>query len=369
MKSNPMSTPGTSTKVPLETPGVSSAAKRTPTRSAASIAERLLQRKYRALIRKHLGSVLDRLFADFTGLHFHIAWLSPLAAGQELRKLPGGCSACCRLSGSRLLPNCRACGPHHLAVALESERGHGFTCPLGVRNYWLPIRLREETLGVAYLQALELPCSEADGGKRSGREVADQLKRAGATVLSRLKFLRARRLLQFIVGQVQTASVNDLQQADLDRAGRVVVALEREQSRLHNTLQRYLPGAPELPRRSGLETRPEQIVHGLLERIELGFAKPLTLRALARDLKMNAAYLSALFSRVVGMPFKTYLTDLRVQKAKGLLGDCAKTSTEVAFAVGYTSEERFRSVFRKATGLSPKVWRETMRISVSAPGA
>jgi len=95
----------------------------------------------------------------------------------------------------------------------------------------------------------------------------------------------------------------------------------------------------------------------------------IALPAIARDLKMNAAYLSALFSRVVGIPFKTYLTDLRVQKAKGLLGDCAKTSTEVAFAVGYTSEERFRSVFRKATGLSPKVWRETMRISVPAPGA
>lgn len=364
-----MSTPGSSTKVPVKTTGVSSTTRKLPGNSPASHRERLLQTKYRALVRKHLGKMLGGLFADFTGLRFHIAWISPLAAGGVARTLPSGCSVCCRLSRSRLVPHCRSCGPHHLAVALASDRGHGFTCRLGVRNYWLRIRVRDETPGIACLQALEHGPARGPGRPGSSPAARARLERAGAIVISHLKFIRAARFLRYLVQQVQIASLNDLRKADLDRAGRVVVALEREQSRLHDTLQRYLPGAPELPRLSGLETRPEQIVHGLLERIELGFTKPLTLRALARDLKMNAAYLSALFSRVVGIPFKTYLSDLRVQKAKGLLGDCAKTSTEVAFAVGYASERRFRSVFRKATGLSPRAWRETMRISVSAPGA
>ena len=76
---------------------------------------------------------------------------------------------------------------------------------------------------------------------------------------------------------------------------------------------------------------------------------------------MNAAYLSALFSHAVGMPFKTYLTEVRLEKARELLGDPAKSISEVAAAVGYASENRFRSVFKKLTGLSPRMWRETFR--------
>jgi two-component system response regulator YesN len=63
---------------------------------------------------------------------------------------------------------------------------------------------------------------------------------------------------------------------------------------------------------------------------------------------------------MIGIPFKSYLTELRLRKAKELLGDSGKAVSDVAFAVGYASEERFRSAFKKATGLSPRTWRETM---------
>jgi len=47
---------------------------------------------------------------------------------------------------------------------------------------------------------------------------------------------------------------------------------------------------------------------------------------------MNAAYLSDLFSRAVGVPFKAYLTELRLTKARELLGDPAQTAAEVAYS-------------------------------------
>jgi two-component system response regulator YesN len=84
---------------------------------------------------------------------------------------------------------------------------------------------------------------------------------------------------------------------------------------------------------------------------------------------MNAAYLSALFSRTVGIPFKAYLTERRLQKAKELLGNPVKRTSEIAFAVGYSGEERFRCAFKKATGLCPKVWRETMQVTPPTSGA
>jgi AraC-like DNA-binding protein len=323
---------------------------------------RLLQRKYQELVRKHLSHMLEKLFAEFTGLHFHIAWTVALPEGGDAMSLPTGCSVCCRLSGSPLLPECRICGPHHLAVTKKSSRGHGFTCRLGVRNYWLRITVRNEMLGIAYLQALEhavvqLPTQEGSGYGPRPRP------RPGAKILSRVQFTRAARLLRFVVQHLQTASLSDLRKADLSSAGRAVVALEREQARLHKTPHRHLPGTLQTVRQSGSESRPEQIVHRLLERIESDYAKPITLQTLANDLGRNGAYLSTLFSHAIGIPFKTYLTELRLQNAKELLGDSAKTASEVALAVGYSSEERFRSAFKKATGLSPKTWRETMQVT------
>ncbi|MGD0262708.1 MAG: AraC family transcriptional regulator [Verrucomicrobiota bacterium] len=314
------------------------------------------------MIHKHLGKLLDTLFAEFTGVHFHIAWTPASPRHWDAHTLPTGCSVCCRLTGSPLLPLCRTCGPRQLARTLSAaDDGHRFTCHLGVRNYWIPIQVRDETLGIAYLQALENPAARPPARKRSARAARARLRRAGARVLNRLKFARAARFLRHIVQHVQTATLSDLHKADLTSAGRAVLALEKEQARLHLALKRHLPPAPQAPRRSGPESNAQQLVHHLLERLELDYAKPITLQHYARELGMNAAYLSDLFSRALGVPFKSYLTDLRLEKARALLGDPARSVSDVAYAVGYASENRFRFAFKQATGLSPRLWRETMQ--------
>jgi two-component system response regulator YesN len=78
-------------------------------------------------------------------------------------------------------------------------------------------------------------------------------------------------------------------------------------------------------------------------------------------LKRNAAYLSDLFSHAVGLPFKAYLTELRLEKAKELLVDPKYNVNEVAQAVGYAGADRFRLAFKQHTGLAPSRWREMMR--------
>lgn len=324
----------------------------------------LLQRKYRDLIRKHLGKFLAPLFAEFTGVHFHIAWTPALPELWDAQTLPTGCSVCCRLTGSPLLPDCRICGQKQLTRALGADgAGHRFTCRLGVRNYWVPIRVRGETLGLAYLQALAHSIVQTPARKRSVRAARRRFDRAEARVLGRPQFSRSARFLQLIVQHVQTASLADLRKADLTSAACVVVALEKEQARLHETLQRHFPPTPQVLHRSRPESHVEQIVHRLLDYTEQNYRKPITLQHCADKLGMNPAYLSDLFSSAVGVPFKAYLTKLRLEKAKELLGDPAKTASEVAYAVGYASENRFRIAFKKAIGLPPKIWRETLRMS------
>lgn len=322
--------------------------------------EQLLQSKYRALTRRNLGPFFDRLFAEFTGLHFHIAWAPAGSHDWETRTLPTGCSVCCRLNGAPRLKACHHCGPRRLARALHADgKGHRFHCHLGVRNYWIPMRVRGVTFAIAYLQALS--------GRPAGRRASKRAGHAKTKVVPAAEFLRAGRLLRLIVQHVQTLDLAELRQAELSNAGRAVLTLEKEQARLQEVLQRHLPIRPEIARRSGPESHADQVVQSLMERIERDYATPITLRHCAGLLGLNAAYLSALFSRTVGLPFKTYLTEVRLERAKALLGDPAKNVSEVAAAVGYASENRFRIAFKKANGLAPKLWRETMQTTPLPP--
>jgi AraC-like DNA-binding protein len=318
--------------------------------------EQLLQSKYRALTRRNLGPFFDRLFAEFTGLHFHIAWAPAGSHDWETRTLPTGCSVCCRLNGASRLKACHHCGPRQLARALHADgKGHRFRCHLGVRNYWIPMRVRGVTVAIAYLQA-STARPESRAPKRAGH--------VETKVVPAAEFFRAGRLLRLIVQHVQTLDLAELRQAELSNADRAVLTLEKEQARLQEVLQRHLPIRPEVARRSGPESHADQVVQNLMKRIEQDYGTPLTLRQCAGLLGLNAAYLSALFSRAVGVPFKTYLTEVRLERAKALLDVSAKNLSEVAAAVGYASENRFRIAFKKANGLSPKLWRETMQANL-----
>ncbi len=158
-----------------------------------------------------------------------------------------------------------------------------------------------------------------------------------------------------MVHYAQTLDLAELRQADLNSARHAVTALESERRRLREELGRMMPaeaGTPNggTPNASGPENRTDQVAHAALAIVHRQYAQPLTLKLCARRLGLNAACLSALLSRAVGVPFKAYLTELRLQKARELLADPNRHVSEVAGAVGYSSDNRFRLAFKKATG-------------------
>lgn len=181
--------------------------------------------------------------------------------------------------------------------------------------------------------------------------------------MSRLKFARAAQFLQLIVQHLQTSSLADLQKQDLGNVQRVLRVFENVQKRLRKKLNGLMPAVREAPPVAQLESRPERMVRAVLDRIQKDYARSLTLRKCAADLRVNAAYLSHLFSHAVGVPFKTSLTEVRVEKARELLGDPAKNISQVASAVGYAGVRRFRTAFKSVTGISPKLWRETLQMN------
>jgi AraC-like DNA-binding protein len=326
--------------------------------------KRLACSKYRELARKQLRKLFGELFTEFTGLHFHITWTQTATSDWNARPLPTDCSHSCRLSGAPRSKECQSCRPKQIARALGTNgNSHHFTCGHGVRNYWLPIRLRGETFGLAYLQARAHSASRFRARKRLPRRLHPPPHREDAKAMGRLKFEQAVRLLHLFVQHLQTSSLADLQQEELANVQRALRVFKNDQKRLRKKLHGLMPAFREELPVAQLESRPEQLAHAVLDRIHHDYARPLTLRQCAGDLRVNPAYLSYLFSCSVGLPFKTCLTEIRIEKARELLSDPARSISEVASDVGYASENRFRIAFKRVTGYPPRVWRETLQVN------
>lgn len=88
------------------------------------------------------------------------------------------------------------------------------------------------------------------------------------------------------------------------------------------------------------------------------FAEPVSLDQLARMLHVSPFYLSHVFSRESDFSLFTYLTNLRMRRARALLQAGTGNVTDVAHAVGYEDEGYFSKVFRKYFGVPPRDLRD-----------
>lgn len=92
------------------------------------------------------------------------------------------------------------------------------------------------------------------------------------------------------------------------------------------------------------------------------FGEPgLSLTILCRALAVSKSYFSPMFKRHSGMTFVEYLTNVRIERAKELLGSTDMKSYEVAWQVGFADAHYFSLTFRKQTGVSPTEYRESVR--------
>jgi AraC-like DNA-binding protein len=334
----------------------------------------ILHRKLQNLTRKNLGARLAKLFADCTGLRLHVSWSPPPPLAWD-GVLPAGCAACLKRLGST--PNaeaeCRNCEAKHVALALQSDPGeHIFTCPSGTANYWVPITVQTLCLGIVGFQAMQNgeniqrgASSVKSASGRGSLRVASEIRgpvssiqyESELPVRRAAQFDRAARLLRLIIHDVVETVLADLQHDELQRARRALSMRDKCEARLRQELHQVLPVFRETVAAPAIETRAQQVVRRLLDHIDRNYGRPVQLKECAEKIGMNPACLSDLFSQTVGLPFKKYLTKLRLEKAQELLSDPRQTVADVAYAVGYTDPNRFRLAFKQWAGLPPSVWR------------
>lgn len=89
-----------------------------------------------------------------------------------------------------------------------------------------------------------------------------------------------------------------------------------------------------------------------------------TLATLAREAGVSRTTLAARFTKLVGTPPLTYLTDWRMTVAADLLTDSTATVAAVARRVGYADAFSFSAAFKRRHGVSPS----DHRVTALSPG-
>ncbi|MBD2027827.1 helix-turn-helix domain-containing protein [Leptolyngbya sp. FACHB-711] len=82
----------------------------------------------------------------------------------------------------------------------------------------------------------------------------------------------------------------------------------------------------------------------------------MSLEQLAELTHLNRSYLIRVFSKAVGMPPYTYLTQVRVEKAKELLRQ-GMSAAETAIAVGMADQSHLNRHFKRIVGVTPGQYR------------
>lgn len=81
--------------------------------------------------------------------------------------------------------------------------------------------------------------------------------------------------------------------------------------------------------------------------------QPHTIRELSRKVAMNECYLKKGFKALAGRTIHEYQQEMRIARARQLLGQEGMSVTDVANTLGYSSISHFSTAFKKVTGMKP----------------
>lgn len=98
-------------------------------------------------------------------------------------------------------------------------------------------------------------------------------------------------------------------------------------------------------------------IRRLLDYIEQHLGEDLSLEAMAAEVNLSPIYLARAFRLHVGEPPHHYIVRRRVEHARRLLAGTALSISEIALAVGFSSQSHLSNWFRRLVGVSPALYR------------
>jgi len=93
----------------------------------------------------------------------------------------------------------------------------------------------------------------------------------------------------------------------------------------------------------------------ILENIETD----ITINEISNKLFITRTYLSQVFKEKTGMNLVTYMTDVKIERAKILISSGSK-NVDISEKLGYKDDEYFKKLFKKATGMTINEYKSAM---------
>lgn len=103
-----------------------------------------------------------------------------------------------------------------------------------------------------------------------------------------------------------------------------------------------------------------QLIEKMMRAIREDCSRRYTLSEMAGECHVTETYFSGLFKKTAGISPLSYVTRVRVEKAKELMMTTEYKLVQIAAAVGYEDYQYFTRVFKKAVGETPGEYKSRM---------
>lgn len=100
-----------------------------------------------------------------------------------------------------------------------------------------------------------------------------------------------------------------------------------------------------------------QPIQKIITYISTDLTADLSLKSLANQVNVNPSYLSTLFKKEVGLTLTEYVNRSRIELSKRLLTGTDQPIKSIATQAGIPDIQYFTRMFKRITGISPKVYR------------
>jgi AraC-like DNA-binding protein/ligand-binding sensor protein len=207
------------------------------------------------------------------------------------------------------------------------------SCPFGLIETAIPVQHENKLLGILQIgQIFHTKPSE-----KKFQNAVDQVTDAG--IVFKIKKLRETFFATRVIGAKQYASVVQL---------------------VSFFAQQLVSVTYQISVRA--ENKDPSAIKAAREFMHQHQAEPLSLGAVAREAHMSSYYFCKMFKKTTGLNFTSYLSHLRIEKAKNLLLNPNLRISEIAFEIGFESLGHFNRVFHTLVGKSPTGYRAHLPI-------
>lgn len=114
--------------------------------------------------------------------------------------------------------------------------------------------------------------------------------------------------------------------------------------------------------RSGLAPQTDRYVRQAMQYIHQHYDCECQAKDVADHVKLHHVYLQRIFRKQMGTSMANYITQVRMEKAKMLLGRSSIPIADIAAYVGINSRQYFNELFRRTVGQTPAAYRKSVEL-------